>query len=59
VVLGHNDDPVVPYMGSAIFLHLARPDFTETQGCVALASEDLEAVLAAAKPGDALVVETG
>src|SRR5580698_7995560 len=26
VVLGHNDDPVLPYMGSAIFLHLAKPD---------------------------------
>ena len=59
VILDYNDDPVVPGMGSAIFLHLARPEFTETQGCVALASDDLEAVLAAAKPGDALVVETG
>lgn len=35
-VLGHNDDPPVPGMGSAIFLHLAREDFSGTEGCVAL-----------------------
>src|SRR3569833_837193 len=51
VILGHNDDPVVPGAGSAIFLHLARPDFSPTEGCVALSREDLEALLAAAKPG--------
>ncbi len=54
VVLGHNDDPVVPGLGSAVFLHLARPDFGPTRGCVALAREDLLAVLATAGPGDAL-----
>ena len=56
VVLGHNDDPVVPGQGSAIFLHLARPDYRPTEGCVALAREDLEALLASAKPGDALEI---
>jgi L,D-peptidoglycan transpeptidase YkuD (ErfK/YbiS/YcfS/YnhG family) len=56
VILGHNDDPVVPAAGSAIFLHQAAPDYAPTQGCVALAPGDLEALLAAARPGDALVV---
>jgi L,D-peptidoglycan transpeptidase YkuD (ErfK/YbiS/YcfS/YnhG family) len=56
VVLGHNDDPVVPDAGSAIFLHIAGPDYAPTQGCVALAAEDLEALLAAARPGDVLVI---
>lgn len=56
VVLGHNDDPPVAGLGSAIFLHLARPDYSPTQGCVALAREDLEAVLAAARPGDVLAI---
>ncbi len=45
-VLGWNDDPVQPGRGSAIFLHLARPDFSPTEGCVALAPDDLRHVLA-------------
>jgi L,D-peptidoglycan transpeptidase YkuD (ErfK/YbiS/YcfS/YnhG family) len=56
VVLGHNDDPVVSGAGSAIFLHLAREDFRPTEGCVAVARADLEALLAVAKPGDALEI---
>jgi L,D-peptidoglycan transpeptidase YkuD (ErfK/YbiS/YcfS/YnhG family) len=55
-VLGHNDDPPKPYFGSCIFLHLARDDYSPTQGCVALARPDLEAVLRDAKPGDALEI---
>ncbi len=47
VVLGWNDSPVVRGRGSAIFLHLARPDHAPTEGCVALALPDLLAVLAA------------
>ena len=56
VILGHNDDPVVPGAGSAIFLHLARPDYGPTEGCVALARADLEALLASAQPGDVLEI---
>ncbi|HYE00714.1 MAG TPA: L,D-transpeptidase family protein [Alphaproteobacteria bacterium] len=56
VVLGHNDDPVVPGAGSAVFMHLARPDWEPTAGCVALALPDLLAVLARCGPGSAVVV---
>ncbi|HEX3064798.1 MAG TPA: L,D-transpeptidase family protein [Dongiaceae bacterium] len=56
VVLGHNDDPVVPGAGSAVFLHVARADFSPTSGCIVLSREDLLAVLASAGPGDCLVV---
>jgi L,D-peptidoglycan transpeptidase YkuD (ErfK/YbiS/YcfS/YnhG family) len=56
VVLGHNDDPVTPGAGSAIFLHLARPDYAPTEGCVALARPDLLRLLALAAPGDQLEV---
>jgi L,D-peptidoglycan transpeptidase YkuD (ErfK/YbiS/YcfS/YnhG family) len=52
VVLGHNDDPVQDGMGSAIFWHCARPDYSPTEGCVALARDHLLAMLAHAKPGD-------
>ncbi|MEE2565353.1 L,D-transpeptidase family protein [Hyphobacterium marinum] len=56
VVLGHNDDPPVPGMGSAIFLHCAREDYAPTEGCIALQKSDLEAFLARAQPGDHLVI---
>lgn len=56
VILGHNDDPPVAGMGSAIFMHLARDGYPGTEGCVALARADLEEVLAAARPGDAVEI---
>lgn len=56
VVLGHNDDPVVPGAGSAIFLHVARDDYGPTEGCVALALPDLLEVLRDATPGSAVTV---
>lgn len=59
VVLGHNDDPPVPFMGSCIFLHLARPDYSPTQGCVAIARQDLEDLLRHARPGDAVEIVGG
>ncbi len=46
-VLGWNLSPVVPGRGSAIFLHVATPDFAPTAGCVALALPDVLAALAA------------
>ena len=56
VVLGHNDDPPVPQMGSCIFLHLARPGYTPTEGCVAVTRADLAEFLRLAKPGDAVEI---
>jgi L,D-peptidoglycan transpeptidase YkuD (ErfK/YbiS/YcfS/YnhG family) len=56
VVLGHNDDPVRDGMGSAIFLHLMRPERTPTEGCVALLRGDLDRVLAEAVTGDAIEI---
>lgn len=51
VVLGQNDDPVVPGAGSAIFLHVASPGYGPTAGCAALARDDLLEVLRLAPPG--------
>jgi L,D-peptidoglycan transpeptidase YkuD (ErfK/YbiS/YcfS/YnhG family) len=45
-VLGWNDAPIQPDLGSAIFLHLARDDFAPTEGCVALARDNLLRILA-------------
>lgn len=56
VVLGHNDDPPVAGAGSAIFLHVARDGYTPTEGCVAVARDDLEDLLRQARPGDAVEI---
>ena len=56
VTLGHNDDPPVAGKGSAIFIHLARPDFAPTEGCIALAEYDLRTVLRACAPGSRVVI---
>ena len=57
VVVGHNDAPPVPGAGSAIFMHLAREGYTPTEGCVALARDDLVALLARLGPQTELVIE--
>jgi len=56
VVLGHNDAPVRRGRGSAIFLHVAAPDYGPTEGCVAVAIVDLIELLTIAEPGDDLIV---
>jgi len=55
-VLGYNDDPVVAGKGSAIFLHLAKPDYSPTQGCVVLATGDLLEAIEQLQPGDQVVI---
>lgn len=41
VVLHYNERPRVRGRGSAIFMHVARPAYTPTEGCIALAREHL------------------
>ncbi|HZH28724.1 MAG TPA: L,D-transpeptidase family protein [Azospirillaceae bacterium] len=57
VVMGHNDDPVAPGMGSAVFMHVATADYGPTAGCVALALPDLLRLLADCGPGDAIRIK--
>lgn len=56
IVVGHNDDPPVKGRGSAIFVHLMRPERTPTEGCVALRLEDLRRLLPRLGPDTRLVV---
>jgi L,D-peptidoglycan transpeptidase YkuD (ErfK/YbiS/YcfS/YnhG family) len=48
VVLNHNARPRVQGAGSAIFMHLARPGYRPTEGCVALSRQHLLMLLACA-----------
>ena len=45
IPLGYNDSPIIPGKGSAIFMHVAKPDYAGTEGCVALARENLLEIL--------------
>ncbi len=56
VILGHNHDPVVEGAGSAIFLHVAARDYGPTEGCVALARPDLDALLCVVGPNDVIAI---
>ena len=56
VVIGYNDDPVVVGLGSAIFLHVAAPDFSPTEGCVSLARDDLVTLVGELQPGDGIEI---
>lgn len=58
VVLGHNDDPVVPGAGSAIFLHVAADDLRPTEGCVAMKCDDLLAILKGCTPESVIDIQT-
>lgn len=54
LVIGHNDRPVRPSLGSAVFVHVMNPDGAPTAGCVAFAEADLLTILAHLGPGDAV-----
>jgi L,D-peptidoglycan transpeptidase YkuD (ErfK/YbiS/YcfS/YnhG family) len=56
LVLGYNDRPRVKGKGSAIFMHLARPGFTPTDGCIALTRHDLAMLLAQVKRGTQIAI---
>ena len=56
VVLGHNDDPVMPGAGSAVFMHVAREDMGPTEGCVGLALPILLRLLADCGPGSTISI---
>lgn len=58
-ILGYNDDPPEAGRGSAIFLHVARPDYGPTEGCVALALPDLLMLLEQIAPDSALRIGAG
>ena len=45
LVMSYNRRPIVPYKGSAIFLHLADKKFSPTKVCVAIKKKDFLKIL--------------
>ena len=57
VELDHNTRPRVAGRGSAVFIHVARPGFAPTAGCIALNIFALRRLLARLGPRTKIVVE--
>lgn len=41
IILNHNQLPRIQGRGSAIFMHIAKPDLSPTEGCIALKKQNL------------------
>jgi L,D-peptidoglycan transpeptidase YkuD (ErfK/YbiS/YcfS/YnhG family) len=58
IEIDHNTRPRVAGRGSAVFIHVARPGFAPTAGCVALAQHDLRALVARLTPRTRIVIHS-
>jgi L,D-peptidoglycan transpeptidase YkuD (ErfK/YbiS/YcfS/YnhG family) len=56
IELNHNTRPRVAGRGSAVFVHLARPNRSPTAGCVALSRRDLQRLLRSIGPATRIVI---
>ena len=56
IEVDHNTRPRIAGRGSAVFIHVARPDQSPTAGCVALRANELRRLLAAIGPETRIAV---
>jgi len=52
----YNTEPIISGRGSAIFMHVAKPDYTQTEGCIALKYDDLIYLLRMCNDDDEVVI---
>jgi L,D-peptidoglycan transpeptidase YkuD (ErfK/YbiS/YcfS/YnhG family) len=57
IEIDHNTRPRKARRGSAVFVHIARPQDSPTAGCVALRAADLRRLLARVGPNTRLTIE--
>lgn len=57
ILLDHNSNPVIPGAGSAIFWHLAQPDWRPTEGCIAIERDAMLGLLPHLKAGMKFIVD--
>jgi L,D-peptidoglycan transpeptidase YkuD (ErfK/YbiS/YcfS/YnhG family) len=57
IEIDHNTRPRIGHRGSAVFLHVARPDRAPTAGCVAFAASDLRRLLARLGPNTRILIQ--
>jgi L,D-peptidoglycan transpeptidase YkuD (ErfK/YbiS/YcfS/YnhG family) len=56
VEIDHNTRPRVAGHGSAVFIHVARPGFAPTAGCIALRRDDLRRLLRRLSPKTRILI---
>jgi L,D-peptidoglycan transpeptidase YkuD (ErfK/YbiS/YcfS/YnhG family) len=57
VEIDHNASPRVAGLGSAVFLHLARENFSPTAGCISMASSAMRHLLRRLGPQTKIIIE--
>ena len=58
LVINYNIKPIIPYKGSAIFLHVQKNNYESTRGCVALQKKDFIEILTTLDPKDKIKISS-
>ena len=56
IVLNYNLNPVKKNKGSAIFLHIAKKNYSATKGCIAISRKDMLILIANLKKNSAIII---
>ncbi len=56
LVINYNIEPITPHKGSAIFIHIAKNNYSSTQGCIGLSQVDFTEILLTLKPSDKIKI---
>ncbi len=56
IEIDHNTTPRIAGRGSAVFLHLARPNFAPTAGCVSMTKSSMLRLLRRMSPQTRIVI---
>ena len=56
LIINYNLSPIVKNKGSAIFLHIAKKNFKQTKGCVAITKKDMKLLISKIKKNSKLQI---
>lgn len=56
LVINYNINPIIPFKGSAIFMHLASDNYKPTAGCIAIKLNDFIEILDGLNPKDKITI---
>ena len=45
IIINYNTKPIIKKRGSAIFLHIAKKNYTPTRGCIAISKKDMNLLI--------------